>query len=221
VDVVSGFVGPPLGLGGLPFETVERDLPAGTLLALYSDGLIASRERDADAGLAGLCHALGSTAVSLEAACDTVIDSLVTNGPTDDVALVLARTHAFTPDRVASWEIPPDPARVVDARKLAIEQLDTWGLWDAAFTTELLVSELVTNAIRYGESPIELRLIRDHTLICEVSDASSTAPHLRRARVYDEGGRGLLLVAQLSHKWGTRHNTTGKTIWCQQELPTA
>jgi anti-sigma regulatory factor (Ser/Thr protein kinase) len=159
--------------------------------------------------------------VSLEAACDTVIDSLVTNGPTDDVALVLARTHAFTPDRVASWEIPPDPARVVDARKLAIEQLDTWGLWDAAFTTELLVSELVTNAIRYGESPIELRLIRDHTLICEVSDASSTAPHLRRARVYDEGGRGLLLVAQLSHKWGTRHNTTGKTIWCQQELPTA
>jgi two-component sensor histidine kinase len=136
------------------------------------------------------------------------------------VALVLARTHALPPEQVATWNIPADPALVVRARTLATDQLDAWGLADAAYVTELVVSELVTNAIRHGTPPIQLRLIRDHTLICEVSDTSSTAPHLRRARVFDEGGRGLLLVAQLTQGWGARQTTTGKTIWCEQALPT-
>lgn len=106
------------------------------------------------------------------------------------------------------------------ARKAAGEQLAAWGLTEAAFATELIVSELVTNAIRYGAEPIVLRLIRDSTLICEVSDGSGTAPHLRRARVFDEGGRGLLLVAQIAERWGTRQTSTGKTIWAEQGLPT-
>ena len=89
---------------------------------------------------------------------------------------------------------------------------------DLAFTAELVVSELVTNAIRYGQPLIQLRLIRDTSLICEVSDASSTAPHLRRARTFDEGGRGLLLVAQLTQRWGTRHRTDGKTIWAELDI---
>jgi len=88
--------------------------------------------------------------------------------------------------------------RVTEARKTASRRLAEWGLTELSFTTELVVSELVTNAIRYGEPPIRLRLIRDTSLICEVSDASNTAPHLRRARAFDEGGRGLLLVAQLT-----------------------
>ena len=99
-------------------------------------------------------------------------------------------------------------------------RLDSWGLGDAAFVTELVVSELVTNAIRYAESPIQLRLIRDRTLICEVSDGSSTAPHLRRVRAFDEGGRGLLLVSQLTQRWGTRQTEHGKTIWAEQPLNT-
>ncbi|MFJ9870423.1 ATP-binding protein [Streptomyces sp. NPDC101165] len=57
------------------------------------------------------------------------------------------------------------------------------------------------------------------TLTCEVFDASSTAPHLRRARTFDEGGRGLLLVAQLADRWGTRHGREGKVIWAEQALP--
>jgi anti-sigma regulatory factor (Ser/Thr protein kinase) len=91
---------------------------------------------------------------------------------------------------------------------------------DIAFTTELVVSELVTNAIRYGGGgALQLRLIKDTVLICEVSDHSATAPHLRRARTYDEGGRGLLLVAQLTDQWGTRQTPTGKVIWAEQGLP--
>ncbi|MET7736753.1 ATP-binding protein [Streptomyces sp. NPDC005402] len=81
-----------------------------------------------------------------------------------------------------------------------------------------MVSELFTNAIRYGHPPVGLRLIRDTALICEVSDAGSTAPHLRRARVFDEGGRGLLIVAQLAHRWGSRYTRNGKTIWVEVKL---
>jgi len=108
---------------------------------------------------------------------------------------------------------------VAQARRYASDQLSAWRLEEAVFTTELMVSELVTNAIRYGRPPIRLRLIHhDSTLICEVYDASGSTPHMRRARIYDEGGRGLLLVAQLSERWGTRHDRVGKTVWAEQSL---
>ncbi|MBB6417930.1 anti-sigma regulatory factor (Ser/Thr protein kinase) [Streptomyces sp. AK010] len=134
-------------------------------------------------------------------------------------AFAVGTAHALDPHHVADRDVEPDTAQVPRARKLAVDQVDAWGLEEAAFVTELVVSELVTNAIRYGAPPIRLRLIRDTSLICEVFDAGNTAPHLRRAGAFDEGGRGLLLVAQLTHGWGTRHTTDGKTIWCAQSLP--
>jgi PAS domain-containing protein len=211
--------GPPLGIGGLPFESTELELPEGSLLALYTDGLVQSRKRDVDERIAELHRILNHSATSLEALCDTVMGAMLPERRTDDAALLLARTHALDPHHIADWDVEPDPAQVPSARKFAADQVDAWGLDEAAFVTELVVSELVTNAIRYGEPPIRLRLIRDTSLICEVSDASNTAPHLRRARAFDEGGRGLLLVAQLTQGWGTRHTTSGKTIWCAQALP--
>ncbi|MGW1785542.1 SpoIIE family protein phosphatase [Streptomyces sp. NPDC002143] len=218
-EVVTLAAGPPLGVGGLPFESTELELPEGSLIALYTDGLIESRDRDIDRGTAELCRVLTPSSESLEAACDAVLKSLLPQRPGDDVALLLARTRALGADQVATWELPPDPAQVATARQNATDQLAEWGLEDAAFITELVVSELVTNAIRYGHAPIQLRLIRDRTLICEVSDGSSTSPHLRRAHVYDEGGRGLLLVAQLTQRWGSRQTGLGKTIWAEQTLP--
>jgi anti-sigma regulatory factor (Ser/Thr protein kinase) len=211
--------GPLLGIGGLPFEATELELPEGSLLALYTDGLVESRERDVDQRTTELQRALDPSATSLEALCDTVMDAMLPDRRTDDAALLLVRTHALDPHHVADWDVEPDTAQVPRVRKLAVDQASAWGLEEAAFVTELVVSELVTNAIRYGEPPIRLRLIRDTSLICEVSDASSTAPHLRRARAFDEGGRGLLLVAQLTQGWGTRHTDNGKTIWCAQTLP--
>ncbi|WP_406516413.1 ATP-binding protein [Streptomyces sp. NBC_00134] len=111
------------------------------------------------------------------------------------------------------------------ARALARGKLEEWGLDDATFVAELVVSELVTDAIRYGGPPVSLRLLRDvdRTLICEVSDGGHTSPHLRRAGNEDEGGRGLFLVAQLTDMWGTRYGRQGKTIWAEigrgQEMP--
>ncbi|MFC9679837.1 SpoIIE family protein phosphatase [Streptomyces sp. NPDC056948] len=211
--------GPPLGLGGLPFEAIEVRLEENSLLALYTDGLIEAADHDIEVGLGLLRQALSSPADALEETCDRVLRTVLAGRSADDIVLMLARTAALGAGQVHTWQLPPDPAAVARARKLAGGQLASWGLTEAAFTTELIVSELVTNALRYGGAPIELRLIRDSTLICEVSDGSNTAPHLRRARVFDEGGRGLLLVAQLSDRWGTRQTATGKTIWAEQPLP--
>ncbi|MFE9724850.1 SpoIIE family protein phosphatase [Streptomyces sp. NPDC005794] len=210
--------GPPLGVGGLTFEAVEYQLPEDSRLALYTDGLIETAGRDIDIALAELRELLGRPAHSLDEICDTVMDTLVPEHPDDDVALLLARARRLDANHYASWDLAADPAVVATARKRAAAQLLEWGLGDAVFTTELVVSELVTNAIRYGGDPIRLRLIRDAALICEVIDGSSTAPHLRRARIYDEGGRGLLLVASLTDRWGTRYTATGKTIWAEQRL---
>jgi len=219
VSVVRLTPGPLLGVGGLPFEATELELPEGSLLAFCTDGLIEARDRDVGLGLERLCEALAAPVPSLEVTCDTILKALLPESPADDVALLLARTRALHADQVAAWSLPSDPAIVADARAQASRQLAAWGLEDAAFVTELVVSELVTNAIRYGAVPIGLRLIRDRTLICEVSDASNTAPHLRRARTYDEGGRGLHMVAQLTQGWGTRQTPVGKTIWAEQTLP--
>ncbi|MEU2654484.1 SpoIIE family protein phosphatase [Streptomyces sp. NPDC007325] len=212
-------IGPPLGLGGLPFETAEFELPEDSLLVLHTDGLIAGRTRDVDRGLATLHDVLTSAPDSLEEICDRLLAALLPGRPADDVALLVARTRALDPDHVATMDLPPDPAAVSGARRFASDVLTAWGVEELSFTTELVVSELVTNAIRYGKSPIQLRLILQSTLTCEVSDASSTAPHLRRARMYDEGGRGLLLVAQCAERWGTRHGREGKVIWAEQALP--
>ncbi|MFF3767693.1 SpoIIE family protein phosphatase [Streptomyces sp. NPDC001922] len=214
--------GPPLGLGGLPFESRTLPLPEGSLLVLYTNGLLTGQALDVDGGLSRLHAALAAPQAPLEEICDAVISNLPGTRPVDDVALLLARTRALGRDRVASWEIPADPAAVGDARAKVARQLVTWGLSDHGFATELVVSELVTNAIRHAGGPLRLRMIRERALICEVSDGSSTSPHLRHARTTDEGGRGLFLVAQLTQRWGTRYTPEGKTIWAEQPLdPTA
>ncbi|MFG2122926.1 SpoIIE family protein phosphatase [Streptomyces sp. NPDC048710] len=212
--------GPPLGLGGLPFESAEVGLPEGTVLALYTDGLMVSREHAGDSGRQQLFQALRAYAESLDDTCDQILRALLPPGGTaDDVALLLARTRGLASSQVATWDIPADPALVAPIRKQVLDQLERWSLSEIGFTTELVVSELVTNAIRYGAHPIRLRLIHDPvTLIVEVSDTSHTAPHLRRAKTFDEGGRGLLLVAQLTQRWGSRHTTEGKTIWAELSL---
>jgi serine phosphatase RsbU (regulator of sigma subunit)/anti-sigma regulatory factor (Ser/Thr protein kinase) len=216
IDLPSGS---PLGLGGLPFETVELELAEGSQLVLYTDGLVEDRYRDIDSGLETLRTALAHAGRAPEDTCEAVLDALLPARPSDDVALLVARTRALGPERVAQWELPSDPAVVSHSRAAVTGQLSAWGLDDLAFTTELVASELVTNAIRHATGPVQLRLLRDRALLCEVSDGSSTSPRLRRARSEDEGGRGLYLVAQLTERWGTRYTPNGKIIWTEQPLP--
>ncbi|MFB7574004.1 SpoIIE family protein phosphatase [Streptomyces sp. NPDC056165] len=211
--------GPPLGLGGLPFETAELELAEGSRLVLYTDGLVMDRERDIDTGLEELRSALASAGESPEDTCRAVLDVRRPFRPVDDIALLVARTRALGPGQVAEWDVPGEAAAVGDVRAAVSRRLAEWGLEELTFTTELILSELVTNAIRYGAEPIRVRVLRDRALICEVFDSSNTSPHLRYAASTDEGGRGLFLVAQLSERWGTRYTPTGKAIWAEQPLP--
>ncbi|MFG2551466.1 SpoIIE family protein phosphatase [Streptomyces sp. NPDC048581] len=215
--------GPPLGLSGsLPFEATELWLPEGSGLVLYTDGLVELQGRDIDEGLELLRGALAAAPPTHgrtpEATCKAVLEALLPERPRDDVALVVSRTRMLSPDRTAAWDVPDDPAAVARVRAAATRTLDDWGLTEEAFTTELILSELVTNALRHATGPIRVRLIRDRALICEVSDGSSTAPHLRSAATTDEGGRGLFLVAQFAERWGTRYSANGKVIWTEQPL---
>jgi len=216
--------GPPLGVGGMPFETTEFEVPPGATLAFFTDGLVESRTGDIEDGMGRLRRALAEIErpeVPLDEAGQAVFDRVLPPTPMDDAALLLARTQRLRRDRVAEWEFDADLSLVARARELVVAQLATWDLEDLAFVTELVVSELVTNAIRYAGAPVLLRLIRDRVLVCEVADPSSTQPRLRRARDTDEGGRGLFLVAQLTDRWGSRFTGGGKAIWAEQAVPAA
>ncbi|OSP25209.1 protein phosphatase [Streptomyces sp. 13-12-16] len=217
--------GPALGVGGPPFEAVELALAEGSTLALHTDGLLAGGKPSPDGGPSPdgtdrerLRQALRGAATALEPSCRAVVDMLVPARPYDDVALLMARTKRLDPGRIAVWDLPADPAVVAEARRTSTRQLARWGLDDLVFTTELIVSELVTNAIRHAGGPVRLRLIHEQALVCEVFDGGATAPHLRHPRAMDEGGRGLLLVSQLTQRWGTRFVPDGKIIWAEQSL---
>ncbi|MFF8915493.1 SpoIIE family protein phosphatase [Streptomyces sp. NPDC015032] len=216
LDVPPGM---PLGVGGEPFEEVEVELKEGALLALYTDGLVESRDHPLDEGLDALRGALVEPERPLEDVCDHVLTTLDTRHGEDDIALLMARIRGLPVDAVGDWRLPREPRSVGRARELARGQLIAWGLDELVDTTELLVSELVTNALRYGEGEIRLRLLRDRTLVCEVWDAGFVQPRRRRARDTDEGGRGLQLVGLLSAAWGSRRTPRGKTVWFELALP--
>ncbi|MFJ5970356.1 SpoIIE family protein phosphatase [Streptomyces sp. NPDC093060] len=234
LDVPPGM---PLGVGGEPFEEVEVELPEGALLALYTDGLVESRDHPLDEGLQAFVGALtdpahpspdrhpSTTALradthrNLEDVCDHVLNTLDTHHGEDDIALLMARVQGLPADSVGDWTLPREPRSVGRAREYARAQLLSWDMEPLVDTTELLVSELVTNALRYGEGEIRLRLLLDRTLVCEVWDSGLVQPRRRRARDTDEGGRGLQLVGLLSAAWGSRRTPRGKTVWFELPLP--
>ncbi|MEU0371371.1 SpoIIE family protein phosphatase [Streptomyces sp. NPDC006283] len=208
--------GLPLGVGGLPFQAVEVQVPEGSRLILCTDGLLETRDRDLDTGLAVMRDALAGRRRTPEQTCEDVIATLLPAPPEDDAVLLAAGTSLLDPARVGEWDVEPEPSAVAGVRKGVSQWLTDRGLDEESFAMELILSELVTNAIRYGGAPIRVRMLHDRTLICEVSDGSSTAPHLRYAATTDEGGRGLYLVAQYAERWGTRYTAGGKVIWSER-----
>ncbi|MFI9783141.1 SpoIIE family protein phosphatase [Kitasatospora sp. NPDC051984] len=219
-------IGHPLADPGTPYERTTLPWTDGDMLILTTRGLAAA---DGDDHPRPLLAALNSLAPPTgphaqddpSALCDRLIHRLDPDGRVSDAVLMIARLRRLAPDRYTAWDLTDNPEEVGRARALVAGQLRTWGLEDLDFGTELMVSELVTNALRYGKPPIRLRLIRDQHLICEVLDSSSTSPHVRHAADTDEGGRGLYMVAQLADRWGTRYHDRGKTIWAWQPLPDA
>ncbi|WP_329536182.1 SpoIIE family protein phosphatase [Streptomyces sp. NBC_01450] len=214
--------GAPLGFVlGAHFEAVELEVPEGSLLAFYTDGLIETRDHDIEVGMQRLGTALAQPNLSLEDLCTRATETFPDQSPCDDVTLLLVRTRSLSSAQVASWTLPGDRTAVRSARHLTARQLAEWGLEDLEDSTKLIVSELVTNAVRHSTGPIDLRLIKHQVLTCEVSDTSDCYPRQRRARTIDESGRGLFMVSQLSRRWGTRSVSDGKVVWAEQDLTSA
>ncbi|WP_369268868.1 SpoIIE family protein phosphatase [Streptomyces sp. R11] len=217
VSLSGAPAGPRLGsTEGAPFAAVEIDVPAGSVLVFASDPLLTSYLAEFPGPLAEVSQYADRP---LQELGDALVYALPADLGVSDAAVIVARTRTFPADRCAAWSLAPEPTAVADARRRTRRQLAAWHVdEETAYHIQLIVSELVTNAIRYGRPPIELRLIHDRTLTCEMRDAGSAAPHLRHAGTVDEGGRGLFIIAQLAQAWGTRFSTRGKTIWAEQAL---
>jgi len=212
---------PPLGVGEGPISSRTFQIKDGSLVVLYTDGLVESRGRDIDDGLKRLQSVFGpaSAAEPIEALAKAALAGATSDRHRDDVALLIARLARIDRKRKASWTLSGDLTSAREARRLVLKPLKKWRLGSFVPMTQLLASELVTNAIRYAEGPVTLRLICEDTLVCEVEDSSPALPRLWEAAGDDECGRGLQIVSRLSHRWGSRRTPTGKIVWCEQQIP--
>ncbi len=212
---------PPLGVGEGVIETRTFTIDDGSILVLYTDGLVENRGQDIDDGLLRLRRVFEPEAIGrpLEDLARATLDGAYADHDRDDIAVLMARLRRLPEGDVVSWRFPARPTVVRDARGRVRETLERWGLEDLSFTAELLVSELVTNALRYATGDLELRLLRDRTLVCEVRDGVDALPRARQASDDDESGRGLQIVHRLAKRWGARPAGRGKVVWCELDVP--
>jgi len=212
---------PPLGIGDGEVESRQFQVEDGSLFVLYTDGLVESRDRDISDGLNRLRDIFGpgSPTRPLEDLCKATLDGVYSDHQRDDIAVLIARLRRLNPENYASWTLAPKLTSVRHARSVIAEPMKRWDLEELLPTTELLVSELVTNAVRYSRGEVTLRLVNEKALVCEVLDNSAALPRLRQAGAEEENGRGLQVVRQLSKRWGARRTPTGKVVWCEQPLP--
>ena len=212
---------PPLGIGSGPVQTRTFKIRDGSLLVLYTDGLVERRDADIDEGLTRLRETFGpgSTSRPLEELCKATLAGVYADHQRDDIAVLVARLHRLAPDQHVTWKLASELTSARRARLLVRRRLRRWGLTELIPTTELLASELVTNAVRYAHGAIALRLVREGGLVIEVQDDSAALPRLRHASDEDERGRGLQVVSQLAEHWGARRTPAGKVVWCELPLP--
>src|SRR5579862_5450401 len=212
---------PPVGIGEGLISSRTFEIEDGSLFVLYTDGLVESRGRDIDDGLKRLQSIFNAESAngSMEDLCKAILAGAYADQHRDDIAVLLARLSRIPEDSYASWTLAPKLTSVREARSVLAEPMKRWDLEDLIPTTELLVSELVTNAVRYSRGEVTLRLVNEKALVCEVLDNSAALPRLRQAGADEENGRGLQVVRQLSKRWGARRTPTGKVVWCEQPLP--
>ncbi|MFF6916349.1 SpoIIE family protein phosphatase [Streptomyces sp. NPDC012466] len=202
-----------------PFDVYTFAAPPGSLLALYTDGLVEDPALSIDEGIGRLA---GAVAVvhpwdALQQAARHIVSTVAPARQRDDVTLLLARMIGYRKEDTATWRLPARSDAPACARAQVSALLRQWRTRDdTRYSMMLLVSELVTNAVRYAAGPVTVRLIRSgHGLLCEVGDTGNGRPRVRRVDLLADGGRGLSIVHRLTTRWGVRWTDTGKVVWAE------
>jgi serine phosphatase RsbU (regulator of sigma subunit)/anti-sigma regulatory factor (Ser/Thr protein kinase) len=215
--------GPPLGVvAGATYPETSVVLEDVRCLVLYTDGLVERRDASLTIGLESLRARLASLAPGLPS--ERIVEQLVGvqhQGTVDDVAVLVLSLDLSPSARPAGVgrHLPPETASVAAARSFTTDILREWGLEHLVDRAELLVSELVTNAVLYTASHVELRLsVHDGRLRVEVIDESGERPPAQRPVDLEQAsGRGLLLVQSLASTWGVDPVGVGKSVWFELE----
>ena len=208
----------PLGVGGIPHQETTLALPHGSTLIFYTDGLVETRKNDVETQIKALedtAYTIFRTTPTLGRAADQILASMlpVSDEPADDVTLLLARIPD-PPRASAELTLKPEPEQVAAARRFTRHTLTTWGRAELADTVCLLVSELMSNAVRHARQTISLRLHHtDREIITEIADDNPIMPAPAVPGPSDEYGRGLALVETLASSWGSLPSDGGKIVW--------
>ncbi|MFP3987147.1 SpoIIE family protein phosphatase [Streptomyces sp. E11-3] len=217
VDVPTGA---PLGAGVIPYDPLRLPGPVGSRLVLYTDGLVKTRTDDVDTQLDRLRQQAAGMAPERLDDCGLLTSAADDDARFDEAVLLVAAGTRTEDIDLRVWDLPAGGTAASAARKLVTEQLHLWDMAELADVTELVVSELVGNALRYGGGgPGQLRLLRNERLTVEVSDTGPDLPQIQHADVSDEGGRGLQLINMLCRRWGSCRTATGKVVWAEQNIP--
>ncbi|MEV7453709.1 MULTISPECIES: SpoIIE family protein phosphatase [Streptomyces] len=201
-----------------PFDVYAFAAPPGSMLALYTDGLVEDPAMSIDEGIGRLSDAVSAVHPwdPLEEAARRVVRSLAPAYRRDDVTLLLARTIGYRKEDTATWRLPARGDAAARARALVTGLLERWETReDTRDSVLLVVSELVANAVRFARGPLTVRLIRGGhgQLLCEVGDKGNGRPRLGRKDLLGDGGRGLHVVHGLTTRWGVRWTDDGKVVW--------
>ncbi|WP_046728886.1 ATP-binding SpoIIE family protein phosphatase [Streptomyces humi] len=224
-NTVAGQPHPALGAEFVvreQFDVHEFAVPPGSLLVLYTDGLVEDPAASIDDGIGRLTDLVRDVHPwdDLHVAARRVVAGLAPQGRLrDDVTLLLARMTGRRGRDAATWHLPARAGSAARARALAGPLLRRWHLTDQGRDSALLVlGELVANAVQFGAGPVSVRLVRSGgRLTCEVGDTGNGRPRPRHGGPLDDSGRGLHVVHKLTTRWGVRWTDTGKAVWAELE----
>jgi signal transduction histidine kinase/FixJ family two-component response regulator len=215
VERLAAPLGPPLGAGPVAFR--QRDLPLepASTLVLYTDGLVETRAGDTDERIERAGEIARRWTGKLDDLPAALVSELCPSGSSDDVAILVARVRSVGHLATSETLIEPNLNGAAFARRFTADSVAGWSSAPAPGDLELLVSELVTNAIVHGRPPVRLRLthLGDEVLV-EVDDGFAHPPRRQRPEPGEEHGRGLHIMAMIARRSGVAPGPDGKTAWC-------
>lgn len=210
VDVPPGR---PLGTGVAAYPSVTVRMPPGSTLFCYTDGLVERRGEDIDVGLARLAGLLVDAGPSsVDRLVERALDTMRSDDAPDDIAVLALR---WTGERVRT-DLPGDVTAPAAARRFVTSALADRSGEEASPQPDdlaLVVSELVTNAVRAGATRIGVELlVAEHRVELRVDDDASGWPTPRQAEDGDLDGRGLQIVEVVADEWHATELDRGKQV---------